>query len=182
MPQIQQTGTLSQLPDSLYQEIETWATRHSMTVQEFVLQTLHDKLHQLQQFTDDPAFPQITYRQGASGRLQPVIKGTRLRVQTVVIEVQQGESPRQIADEFDVTETQVREALAFYAAHTAQIQATMSAELAMEAEQLSCPNPVYIEMPMLLEKLYTKLCYKKVMMLLVLPTNGCLRMQVMRLS
>jgi hypothetical protein len=31
------------------------------------------------------AFPEITYVRGASGQLAPVLRGTRLRVQTVVI-------------------------------------------------------------------------------------------------
>ena len=41
-------------------------------------------LHQ----SGDRAFPQITYARGASGKLTPVLHGTRLRVQTVVIATQ----------------------------------------------------------------------------------------------
>ncbi|MEG4055797.1 MULTISPECIES: hypothetical protein [unclassified Microcoleus] len=37
---------------------------------------------------DDRAFPEITYVGGASGELVPVLRATRLRVQTVVVAAQ----------------------------------------------------------------------------------------------
>jgi len=44
--------------------------------------------------SDDRTFHQITYVRGASGQLIPVLRGTRLRVQTVVIAAQKwGFSP-----------------------------------------------------------------------------------------
>ena len=47
---------------------------------------------------DDRTFPEITYVRGASGELVPVLRGTRLRVQTVVVAAQKwGFSPHQIA-------------------------------------------------------------------------------------
>lgn len=80
------------------------------------------------------AFPQITYVRGASGQLVPVLRGTRLRVQTVVIAAQKwGFSPNQIAAEYELSEAQVNEVLAFYAAHSQEIDTSIAAEQIIEA-------------------------------------------------
>lgn len=66
---------------------------------------------------------------GASGELVPILRGTRLRVQTVVIASQKrGFSPNQIATEYDLSEAQVNDILAFYAAHSQEIDASIAAE------------------------------------------------------
>jgi uncharacterized protein (DUF433 family) len=55
-------------------------------------------------------------------------------VQTVVIAAQQwGLSPNQIAAEYGLTEAQVNNALAFYVAHTLEIDAAIAAEQTVEA-------------------------------------------------
>ena len=83
---------------------------------------------------DDRAFPEITYVRGASGQLVPVLRGTRLRVQTIVIAAQKwGFSPNQIAAEYDVIEAQVNDVFAFYAAHSQEIDASIAAERIIEA-------------------------------------------------
>jgi hypothetical protein len=38
-----------------------------------------------QQQRDDPAFPQVTYRRGASGIVTLVVRGTGIRVQTLIL-------------------------------------------------------------------------------------------------
>ncbi len=83
---------------------------------------------------DDRTFPEITYVRGASGQLVPVLRGTRLRVQTAVIAAQKwGLCPNQIAGEYDLSEAQVNEVLAFYAAHCQEIDASIVAERIIEA-------------------------------------------------
>lgn len=83
---------------------------------------------------DDRAFPQITSVRGASGKLVPVLRGTRLRVQTAVIAAQKwGLSPNQIAAEYDISEAQVNEVFAFYAAHSQEIEASIAAEQIIES-------------------------------------------------
>ena len=78
---------------------------------------------------DDPAFPGIMHRTGASGHATPLLRGTGIRVQTIVIARQAwGLSPTQIAADWDLSERQVTEALAFYAAHRAEIDADIEAE------------------------------------------------------
>jgi uncharacterized protein (DUF433 family) len=83
---------------------------------------------------DDRAFHEITYVRGASGQLIPVLRGTRLRVQTVVVAAQKwGFSPNQIATEYDLSEAQVNDVLAFYAAHSQEIDASIASERIIEA-------------------------------------------------
>jgi uncharacterized protein (DUF433 family) len=52
-------------------------------------------------------------------------------VQTIAIDTEFGLTPGQIADEYDIPETQVREALAFYKAHRTEIDAAIAAEEAL---------------------------------------------------
>ena len=85
---------------------------------------------------DDPGFPEITYRLGASGTPTPVVRGTGIRVQTLVVAHQQERrSVAKIADEYPLTPSQVKEALSFYAAHQAEIDRALEAERTLEAEQ-----------------------------------------------
>ena len=84
---------------------------------------------------DDPAFPQICYRPGASGHPVPVLRGTGLRVQTVVVAARHwGLEPQQIAAEYGLAEAQVHEALAFYTAHQQELDLALAAEEALEAD------------------------------------------------
>ncbi|MEG4391078.1 DUF433 domain-containing protein [Microcoleus sp. BROC3] len=84
--------------------------------------------------SDDRVFAEITYVRGPNGELVPVLCGTRLRVQTVVIAAQKwGFSPNQIAAEYDLSEAQVNDVLAFYAAHSQEIDASIAAEQIIEA-------------------------------------------------
>ena len=85
-------------------------------------------------YYDPSHFPNIIYRYGASGVATPVLRGTGLRVQTLVIDVHQaGMTPGQVAAEYDVPEARIVEALAFYAAHQAEIDAHIAAESALGA-------------------------------------------------
>jgi len=80
------------------------------------------------------SFPCITYRRGAAGQPTPILRGTGIRVQTVVVANQRWEmTPAQIAADYELSEAQVDEALAFYDAHQTEIDAAISAEQAMEA-------------------------------------------------
>lgn len=59
--------------------------------------------------------------------------GTLHLVQTVVIAAQKrGFSPNQIATEYDLSEAQVNDVLAFYAAHSQEIDASIDAEEIIE--------------------------------------------------
>jgi len=121
------------LPAQLKEEAEKWAADQGVSLNQFIMWAVAEKVGSLRQDLDDPAFPRITYRRGAAGQPLPVLRGTGVRVQTVVVATQQwAMTPAQIAAEYGLIETQVNEALAFYEAHRAEVDAAIAAELALE--------------------------------------------------
>ncbi|NEQ25336.1 MAG: DUF433 domain-containing protein [Microcoleus sp. SIO2G3] len=91
-------------------------------------------MNSLNQQPEDSAFPCITYRRSVSGQSVPILCGTNLRVQTVVIASQKwGLSPDEIAVEYDLSDVQVNDALAYYNAHRSQIDNEIAAEQVLEA-------------------------------------------------
>ena len=122
------------LPTQLKQEAEQYAGAQGVSLNQFILWAVSEKVGSLKQQLDDPAFPLVTYRRRAAGSPVAVLRGTGLRVQTVAIAAGYwGLSPAQIADEYGIGEAHVREALAFYQAHRQEIDANISAEEALEA-------------------------------------------------
>lgn len=123
------------LPQQLKQEAEAWARQQGISLNQFILWATAEKVGALNQQLDDPAFPLITYRRGASGIPTPVVNGTGLRVQTLVTahETWRMTAP-EIADEYDLSLRQVEEALAFFAAHRPEIEAQMMAESRLAEE------------------------------------------------
>ena len=88
-----------------------------------------EKVGELRQNLDDPAFPGITYRRGASGRPTPVVRGTGIRVQTIATATRHwGMSAAAIGREYALSEAQVQECLAFHAAHRPEIEALIRVE------------------------------------------------------
>ncbi len=84
---------------------------------------------------DDPEYPNITYHLGASGILSPVLRGSGIRVQTIVI-ASQNNTPAEIASDYDLPISQVEEALSFYIAHRVEIDTHIQAEAILEKENL----------------------------------------------
>ncbi|BAU08522.1 DUF433 domain-containing protein [Fischerella thermalis CCMEE 5198] len=122
------------LPTQLQQEAQRWATNQGISLEQFIIWAIAEKVGTLSQPVDDPQFPGITYRCGASGTRVPILLGTGLRVQSVAIASQQwGLSVSQIAAEYNLSEAQVNEALAFYAAHRQEIDRAIAAEQAFES-------------------------------------------------
>ena len=82
----------------------------------------------------EQAFPQIQYRMGTSGQASASIKGTGIRIQTIVIAQADWDwNVSKIADEYDLSATQVSEALRFYEVHKAEIDDAIASEAALEA-------------------------------------------------
>lgn len=119
------------LPNELKRDAERLAKQQGVSLNQFILWSVAEKVGGLLQGLDDPEFPEITYRRGASGSLAPVLRGTGIRVQTIVIAAQNN-LPAEIAEDYDLTQTQVREALGFYEVHRAEIDASIQAEAALE--------------------------------------------------
>lgn len=117
------------LPSQLKTAAEEWASRQGVSLNQFILWAVSEKVGALDQQLDDPKFPRISYRRGASGHPTPVIRGTGIRVQTIVVAHRNWEmSVADIADDYDLHLAQVEEALAFYEAHQDEIDAWMMVE------------------------------------------------------
>ena len=112
-----------------------------MSLNQFILWAVAEKVGTLSHPLDDPAFPHLTYRRGASGQPTAVVRGTGLRVQTLVVAAQTwGFPPAQIAAEYDLPVAQVKEALAFYTAHQGEIDTALAADAAREAAAHGAPT------------------------------------------
>lgn len=117
------------LPTQLKQAAEEWAARQGVSLNQFILWAVSEKVGALDQQLDDPKFPQITYRRGASGIPAANLRGTGIRVQTIVIaNIAWEMSPKEIAEEYDLALKQVEEALAFYEEHVQEIEAQLAYE------------------------------------------------------
>lgn len=122
------------LPTDLKREAEEIASRQGVSLNQFIMWSVSEKVASLRQALDDPNFPGITYRRGASGWVTPVIRGTGIRVQTIVTSLSTGMSPEQIAAEYELAVTRIREAQAFYAAHRPEIDSRIRVEQEMEKD------------------------------------------------
>src|SRR5687768_3513558 len=91
------------LPTMLKRDAERLAKQQGVSLNQFILWSVAEKVGGLLQGLDDPNFPNITYRRGASGALSPVLRGTGIRVQTIVIAAENKSVP-EIADDYDLTE------------------------------------------------------------------------------
>jgi uncharacterized protein (DUF433 family) len=121
------------LPAELKREAEKWAGDQGISLNQFIMWAVAEKVGSLKQNLDDPAFPHITYRRGAAGQPVPVLRDTGIRVQTMATAARQwGLTSEQIAAEYNLTTAQVNDALAFYDAHRAEIDAAMAVEQALE--------------------------------------------------
>lgn len=121
------------LPTQLKLEAEQLAGKQGVSLNQFILWAVSEKVGNLKQQLDDPSFPLITYRRTAGGAPIAVLRGTGLRVQTIAIAANQwGLTLAQIADEYDIGEAHLREALAFYRAYQQEIDANIAAEAALE--------------------------------------------------
>jgi uncharacterized protein (DUF433 family) len=121
------------LPTTLKQEAEEWAANQGVSLNQFILWSVAEKVGTLKQSLDDPAFPHVTYRRGAAGQPVPVLRGTGIRVQTIAVAVHRWAlTPDQLAVEYGLTEAQVRDALAFYEAHRSEIDTALALEQEIE--------------------------------------------------
>jgi uncharacterized protein (DUF433 family) len=121
------------LPAQLKRDAEQLATEQGVSLNQFILWAVSEKVGNLKQQLDDPAYPQVTYRRGAAGSPEPILRGSGLRVRTVVAAAQQWNlSVARVAEEYGQPESAIREALAFYRTHQAEIDASRAAEEALE--------------------------------------------------
>lgn len=121
------------LPQQLIQQAEQLATRQGVSLDQFILWAVAEKIGEFKHEVDDSAFPQITYQRSADGAPVPMLRGTGIRVQTIVVAAQDWQmQPAEIAGEYDISETQVNEALAFYKRHSQGIDTALAVEQRFE--------------------------------------------------
>lgn len=117
------------LPQQLKQEAEALAQQQGISLNQFILWATAEKVGALSSQLDDPAFPQVTYRRGVDGVPTPVLRGTGIRIQAIVVAHEQwGMSAADIAAEYELSTTQIEAALSFSAAHRAEIEAHLERE------------------------------------------------------
>lgn len=122
------------LPAQLRHEAEKWAAEQGVSLHQFILWAVAEKVGALSRRLDDPVFPHITYRRGAGGSPVPVLRGTGIRVQTIAIAATRwGMLPQQLATEYGVSVAAITESLAFAAAHRDELERVIAAEEAAEA-------------------------------------------------
>jgi uncharacterized protein (DUF433 family) len=123
------------LPVELKREAEEAAKRQGVSLNQFILWSVAEKVTALKAGLDDPDYPNITYRRGASGIPVPIVRGTGIRVQTLAIAHQRwGESEEKIAAAYDLLQAVVSEALEFYQAHKEEIDLHVRAEDEIEKQ------------------------------------------------
>jgi uncharacterized protein (DUF433 family) len=124
------------LPLELKKEAEVLAKQQGVSLNQFILWSVAEKVSALKSGLDDPNFPGIAYRRGASGIPVPILRGTGIRVQTIVISNREwSESPVEIAAQYGLSESQVNEALNFYQAHQAEIDLLIQSDSMLETSR-----------------------------------------------
>ncbi len=121
------------LPKSLLQEVEKYAINQGVSIEQFILWAIAEKIGILSQSLINTKFPNIAYFKGASGKVFPVIKNTSIRIQTIIIAHYQWElSISEIAKEYDLNKELIKEALKFYHTNKTEIDQMISAERGLE--------------------------------------------------
>ena len=110
------------LPAELKRQAAQLARQQGVSLNQFFQWAIAEKVTALKAGLDDPRFPHVTYRRGSSGIPTPVIRGTGIRVETIVVAHHQlGETIEALAEDYDLSVESVSDALAFYAAHQAEL-------------------------------------------------------------
>jgi uncharacterized protein (DUF433 family) len=122
------------LPVDLKREAEEMAKKQGVSLNQFIMWSVAEKVVSMRNELDDPKFPQITYRRGGSGIPRPVIRGTAIHVQAIMQWIKFGETPKSVADDYGLDIKQVQEAQAFYEAHKAEIDADIQEEHDLEEQ------------------------------------------------
>jgi uncharacterized protein (DUF433 family) len=121
------------LPVELKKEAEALAKQQGVSLNQFILWSVAEKVSALKSGMDDPDFPSITYRRGTSGIPVPVLRGTGIRVQTIVVSNREWkESPAEIAVQYNLSVGLIKEAISFYQTHQAEIDLLIQSDSLLE--------------------------------------------------
>lgn len=123
------------LPANLKEEAAKLAKEQGVSLNQFILWSVSEKVATMRQSLDDPNFPQITYRRGEGDIPTPVLSGTGIRVQTIVTCVNVWKmTPEEVAEQYERPLAQIQAALAFYEAHQREIDLHLAYERQIAAE------------------------------------------------
>lgn len=123
------------LPVQLQKEAEQLASQQGVSLNQFIQWAVSEKVGALKQALVDPAFPEIVYRRGASGRWQAVVGNTAVRVQTIALAHTSWQmSLPEIAAEYGLSETQVTQAWGFYQTYQSEIDFQIAYEASLERQ------------------------------------------------
>ena len=123
------------LPIKLKEEASKLAKQQGISLNQFILWSVSEKVGTLRESLDDPNFPQVTYRRGGNDVPTPVLSGTGIRVQTIVICVNDWEmTPEEVAEQYDRPLAQINAALAFYETHQKEIDSFIAFDHQLTAE------------------------------------------------
>jgi uncharacterized protein (DUF433 family) len=132
------TGRYSlNLPVDLKQEAEQVAQQQGVSLNQLILWSLTEKVTSLKGKLDDPNYPSITYKLDTENELVPIIRSKGIRVQTIVIASQVWkESEAEIAKQYDLPPSVVKETLSFYLAHKTAVDALINENNVLAAEHV----------------------------------------------
>lgn len=117
------------LPTDLRLEAERLAESQGISLDEFIVWAIAEKVSGLRRRLHDERFPDIEYRMGAAGWPTPVVRETGIRVQTLALAHTGWKmSAAEIANEYDLPLESVEQAIAFYSHHRREIDASIEAE------------------------------------------------------
>jgi uncharacterized protein (DUF433 family) len=129
------------LPVELKQAAALLARQQGISLNQFFLWSISEKVTELKTSLDDPQHPLITYRRGGSGIPTPVIRGTGIRVETIVVSHQRwGQSVAELTGEYSIPGESVQAALDYYQTHAEEIDALIHIEQEIEARHTSSHN------------------------------------------
>ncbi|MDY6805304.1 MAG: DUF433 domain-containing protein [Cyanobacteriota bacterium] len=121
------------LPSQLREAATKRASLQGISLEQFILNAISDKLAAEEEFFNQPNFPEIIYIRGTSGFMVPVLKGTRIRIQTLAIAKKRWNlSEEQIAEEYNLSLDRVRQALLFYSEFREEIEEAIANEQTIE--------------------------------------------------
>jgi uncharacterized protein (DUF433 family) len=121
------------LPQQLKQKAEEIARQQGVSLNQFILWAVAEKVGSLAEGLADPNYPGIGYRRGPAGQPAPVLQGLGIRVQTIVVGHHDwGMNAAQLSEAYGISEARVKEALAFYQAHRAEIDPSIQADSRLE--------------------------------------------------
>lgn len=125
------------LPKELKQAAAQLAKQQGVSLNQFFLWSISEKVSELKTSIDDPQFPMITYRRGSSGIPTPVLRGTGIRVETIIGAAERWrQTSAEIADEYDIPVDAVDAALGYYHKHKEEIDTLIRIEQEIEARHV----------------------------------------------